>query len=449
MIAFSIIKKSQLEGALRLDAEYYQPEYLDLILKIKSQKSKLFSEVAEIAYGTTPKEGIFEQSGIPFVRSQNFSDILVDTSDMVFCSEKFHKQNKKSEIKPGDILFAAVGATIGELAMVQDGIKAGNINQNIARVRITDKNINPYFVGLFFKSELGQSQIERLVTGNAQPYLNSEQIGSFLIPVLDTKQQNKIAEYFKEIQKHSENSKKFYKEAEDLLLEELGLKNFENEENLFSIVNLSDVKNAGRMDAEYFQDEYKKLFTKIKTEKLGDLVSMQKGIEIGADAYQEAGKLFIRVSSVSKEGIIDKDQKYLSGELYQKLKKGFESKVGEILLTKDATPGIAYVLKEPIEGIICGGVLKLKPKENIEPEFLALCINSIIGKSQVERDAGGSIISHWKPEQVKNMQIPILPKTTQQKIAELVKKSYEARKKAKELLKEAKSKVEQLIENKN
>jgi len=28
MIAYSIIQKSQLEGGLRLDAEYYQPEYL-------------------------------------------------------------------------------------------------------------------------------------------------------------------------------------------------------------------------------------------------------------------------------------------------------------------------------------------------------------------------------------------------------------------------------------
>ena len=29
MSTYSIIKKSQLEGAKRLDAEYYQPEYLE------------------------------------------------------------------------------------------------------------------------------------------------------------------------------------------------------------------------------------------------------------------------------------------------------------------------------------------------------------------------------------------------------------------------------------
>ena len=436
---------------MRLDAEYYQPEYLNLISKIKNQKSKLLAEIGEIVYGTTPSGGMFEQSGIPFIRSQNFSNLLIDTSNLVFCSEKFNKQNKKSNIKPGDLLFAAVGATIGELAIVQDEVKEGNINQNIARIRIIDKNINPYFVGLFFASKLGQLQIERLVTGNAQFYLNSTQIGSFFIPIIDVKQQNKIAQYFQEIQNQIHISKSFYNQAENLLLEELGLKDFNHKENLSSVVYLSEIKSVNRMDAEYFQLKYEKILSKIKEHKawkLGDLVSIRKGIEPGSGQYQDEGKLFIRVSSISKDEIIDKDQKYLSDELYQKLKKDYEPKIGEILLTKDATPGIAYVVKENIEGIISGGILRLKLKEGTDAEYVAFCINSIVGRLQSERDAGGSIIAHWKPEQIKNVLIPILPKSTQTKIADLVQKSHESRKKAKQLLEEAKQKVEELIEKK-
>lgn len=66
---------------------------------------------------------------------------------------------------------------------------------------------------------------------------------------------------------------------------------------------------------------------------------MKKGIEPRAEAYQDEGNLFIRVSSLSKKGIEDKDQKYLSEELYQRLKKNHEPRIGDILLTKDATPG--------------------------------------------------------------------------------------------------------------
>ena len=65
---------------------------------------------------------------------------------------------------------------------------------------------------------------------------------------------------------------------------------------------------------------------------------------------------------------------------------------------------------------------------------------------QAERDAGGSVIKHWKPSKIKKVLIPILPKPTQQKIADLVRKSHETRTKAKELLEDAKKIVEEEIE---
>ena len=76
-----------------------------------------------------------------------------------------------------------------------------------------------------------------------------------------------------------------------------------------------------------------------------------------------------------------------------------------------------------------------------------MCINSLVGQLQAERDAGGSVIAHWKPEQIKQVQVPILPEKTQQKIAELVRESHTARVKAKQLLEDAKHKVEELIES--
>ncbi|MFH1582959.1 MAG: restriction endonuclease subunit S, partial [Candidatus Falkowbacteria bacterium] len=180
----------------------------------------------------------------------------------------------------------------------------------------------------------------------------------------------------------------------------------------------------------------------------------KKGFEPGSEEYYEEGKLFIRVSSLSVNGIENSGQKYLSEKLYQEFKNDYEPEVGEILLTKDASPGIAYAIKEPVEGIIAGGILRLKinpsassGQGNIDAEYLTLCLNSIIGKMQAERDSGGSVIAHWKPEQIKNIIIPILPKKIQQKISDLVLQSHEARKKAKELLEEAKLKVEEMIES--
>lgn len=456
MVIYSIIQKSQLEGANRLDPEYYQPEYLELLKVLAKYHLENMGKISEVIYGTTPKGGSFESDGIPFVRSQNFSDGIIDTSDLVFCTEKFHNENKKSAIRPGDILFAAVGATIGELAVVQGDIKEGNTNQNIARIRIIDKDISPYFAGIFFLSKFGQFQIGRLITGNAQPYLNSDQIRQFRLPVLEKNKRELIAQYYSDIQEQTKTSSNLYQQAEKVLLEELGMGDWipdqvgNDKAGLFNVINFSDIKSAERIDAEYFQPKYARLEKKIKehnAQRLGDLVTVKKGFEPGSEEYLEQGKLFIRVSSLTKQGIIDKDQKYLSENLYKELKKDYEPKVGEILLTKDASPGVAYVVKESVEGIISGGIVRLKLKEqNVEPEYLALCISSLIGQSQVQRDAGGSVIMHWKPDQIKNLLLPILPQSLQKKISELVIRSHAARKKAKKLLEEAKTKVEELIE---
>lgn len=448
MITYSIIKRSQLEGALRIDAEYYQSEYLELEGKLSKLETKTLEEISKsiISFGAYSLTSNIEwkESGVPYVNVGDIHDGYIDFNNVKHISEKVNEILKKSKISNGQVLLTMAG-TIGNAAVVQNVKQSANANQAIAKITPLDI-ISPYYLTAFLNSKYGLLQTQREIVSSVQANIFLGQIKKFKIPIFEKKITEAIAQKYKDFLDELEKAKKFYREAEDLLLEELGLRDFENKENLFSIVNLSDVKKANRIDAEYFQLKFNTLLSKVKTEKLGDLVLMTKGFEPGSEAYQDNGKLFIRVSSVSKEGIIDKDQKYLNDKLYQKLKNDFEPKVEEILLTKDATPGIAYVLKESIEGIICGGILKLKTKENIEPEFLALCINSIIGKSQVERDAGGSIIAHWKPEQVKNLQVPVLPKTIQQKIVNLIKKSHQSRKKAKELLEEAKQKVEKLIE---
>jgi len=453
----SIILKSQLEGAKRLDAEYYQPEYLDNDKLLRRFNLHKIADIADVVYGTTPKGASFSEHGVPFIRSQNFDNSLIKISELVYCSEDFHNRNRKSEVMPSDILFAAVGATIGEIAIVQDSFGRGNINQNIAKIRVKNDS-NPYFVWLFFNSKIGQKQIGRLTTGNAQAYLNTEQIGSFVVPEIEDNGLYK--KYYKNISDSSTNADKFYKKAESTFLEELKLNNFQQQDNFLStVINLSEAKSVHRFDAEYFNSPCNKMLATIskgRTAKLGDLVDMTKGVEPGAGRYQDEGKLFIRVSSISKDGIIDKDQKYLSEDLYNEYKNDYQPRVGEILLTKDASLGVACLVREEVKGIVSSGVMRLKiseirlgGKENINPEYLTLVLNSIIGRLQAERDAGGSIIAHWKPEQIKNLVVPILSAETQDKIADLLSQSYKARKKARELLEEAKLKVEEMIERNN
>jgi type I restriction enzyme, S subunit len=442
---YSLILKSQLEGATRVDAEYYQSEYLDMFEKVNNFKVDNIGNVCDILRGNTPKEyGDFE---IPVVRSGDLSYGFIDDDENLLKAKK----DNIFYLKNGDVLISSIG--FGSIGKVNIFFGEDDKLATVAEVSVLrDCKINPFFVWGFLKSKFGQFQIDREITGaTGQLHLNTGNVANIMIPLVKDKVEQEIEYYFKDAEKLYVESKELYNKAEILLLEELGLKDFKEDKVLFSIVNSTDVENANRIDAEYFQEKYKKLVKSIKlnnAKKLGDLVSIKKGFEPGSEEYYEEGKLFIRVSSLSVNGINLTDEKYLSEKLYNELKDNYQPKVGEILLTKDATPGISYAVKEPVEGIMSGGILRLKIKENINAEYLTLCLNSVIGKMQAERDSGGSVIAHWRPEQIKNIIIPILPKKIQEKIADLVRQSHEARKKAKELLEEAKLKVEEMIESK-
>ena len=467
MVTYSIIQKSQLEGAHRLDAEYYQPEYLNSEKIIERYGYKNLGDLLEVLtdYHANGSYEILKQN-VQLSSEHNFAlmirsiDLETDNFDINvrYVSEKAYKFLKKTKIFGREILIDKIGNT-GAVYLMPKLNKPVTLGMNLFMLRLKEE-IDPEFLYVFLNSKLGKSLVSQRITGAVPTSIDKASVRSIKVPIVSKNFSNEVRQLVEKAIVLKESAKTFYSKAENLLLEESGLKNFDEKENpeaeqarygagLSSIVNLSEIKLAKRMDAEYFQGKYERLIENVKKQNgklLGDLVFIKKGFEPGSEEYREEGKLFIRVSSLSKDGIIDKDQKYLSDDLYQKLKNNFEPKIGEILLTKDATPGIAYLVKESIEGIIAGGILRLKVKNDINSEYLTLCINSIIGRMQAERDSGGSVIAHWKPEQIKNILIPILPKQTQQKIADLVQKSHEARKKAKELLEEAKQKVEELME---
>lgn len=121
---------------------------------------------------------------------------------------------------------------------------------------------------------------------------------------------------------------------------------------------------------------------------------------------------------------------------------------GEILFSKDATPGIAHYLRdEPPKMIPSGGILRMLRKDNrLNDEYLTLVLNSLLTKEQVNRDCGGSVILHWRPDQVRETLIPILSKEKQTRIQQKVTESFSLRKRSKFLLECAKRTVEIAIE---
>ena len=451
MAVVSVVKLSELEGAKRIDADYYQPE-LDLIKKkLEKIGEPLKNLISSIKHPTEIKR-IYETKGIPYILAENISKNLwiLQFIEKRFISYERALLIPQNKLKIGDVLVTRTGANYGDACVYLGDPEPAYASAHIIIIR--PHKITGEYLATFFNTYFGKKLVKRGWYGSSQPEISPTYLITLPIPRLGSIE-NKVKSLVKRAYDSLCKSKLLYSQAENLLLEKLGLKDFKPGYELSYTANLSQAFGVHRVDAEYFQPVYHQLIKYLKNNfevrpLKTFILDLKKGIEVGSENYREEGKPFIRVSNISIHGFVERDQKYIDEELYQKLKDTYKPKVGDFLLTKDATPGIAYVVKESIEGIIASGILKLTIDENkIDKEYLALCINSIIGKLQIEKEGGGSVIIHWKPEQIKNLQIPVLSHKIQQKIAEFLKQSHEARKKAKELLEEAKKKVEVAIEN--
>ena len=437
----------------RIDAECYKPYHLEVEKAIVRKGYKVVQDyaISVINFGAYSLCNHIEflESGNPFLVTEDIKNNVVETGKLHYISDEVHLLLHKSHCFEGQVLLTMAGAYLGQAAVFNEDFECSS-NQAIAKITLKSDSINPYYLSTFLNCKHGQSQIERFRTGTGQPNLNLGLIKLIRVVDLSDWFQTLIDQLVNAALGYRQNSVNGYQEAQILLLSELGLADWRPEHRLTFVKNYSDTEQAGRIDAEYFQPKYEEIIKAIQSyfggwDTLGNLVSVKKCVEVGSEEYLEEGIPFVRVSNLSPFEITK--EKYISENLYAAIKQHQPNK-GEILFSKDATPGIAYYLNEqPRKMIPSGGILRLKNKtDKVNNEYLTLALNSILTKEQVNRDGGGSVILHWRPDQVKGTALPILSEEKQTQIQQKVIESFTLRKQSKHLLECAKQAVEMAIE---
>ena len=118
-----------------------------------------------------------------------------------------------------------------------------------------------------------------------------------------------------------------------------------------------------------------------------------------------------------------------------------------ILLSKDGSVGIAYKVEQDLDIITSSALLHLTlTDKEVLPDYLALVLNSKLTQMQAERDAGGSIIQHWRPDEIREVLIPILPIDKQTDLVEQIQQSFNLRHESTRKIDIAKKAVEIAIE---
>ena len=452
---FSIVEFSKLQEhpEFRMDSECYKQYHLDVEKAITSKMFKTIqyysSSVINFGAYSLCNNIIFQTSGRPFLVTEDIKNNIIEMDKLHYISENVHALLYKSHCSKGQVLLTMAGAYLGKAAVYNENFECSS-NQAIAKITLKPDAINPYYLSTFLNCRHGQSQIERFRTGTGQPNLNLGLIKFIKVVEATFQFQALIEQIVNDALGYRKNAVSAYSIAENIVLAELGLSNWQSQHCLTFIRYYSETQAASRIDAEYFQPKYQEIVRAIKNyaggwDTLGNLVTVKKCVEVGSSEYLEAGIPFVRVSNLSPFEITE--EKYISEELYEEIKQ-HQPQPGEILFSKDATPGIAHYLNEASRKMIpSGGILRLKRKsDQISNEYLTLVLNSVLTKEQVNRDVGGSIILHWRTDQVKATAIPLLPQSKQHQIQQKVIESFNLRQQSKQLLECAKRAVELAIE---
>jgi restriction endonuclease S subunit len=438
----------------RIDSEYFKKEYLIEDKKRNRFKILLLSDLSFITDGQHGYHEVDENSDIRHLTAKNAKSFFANDIGVDRIAKWVDDNNKRSSLEAGDLILSTRG-TVGACAIVGKEILPANIDQDIARIKLTTDIIKHTVLATYINSKIGQDWIVRNQTGMVQQGIALWRIRQMPIPVFADIFQDKINGIIYDSKRKKQQSQDLYRQAEELLLETIGLKDFQPSQTGTNIKSFKEsFLSTGRLDAEYYQPKYEEVIAKIREQQydtLGNLVNIKKSIEPGSDAYSDEGLPFIRVSDYNKFGISITD-KYLSDSYFKEnaaLLKSLYPAKETILFSKDGSVGTAYMMRENIQAVTSGAILHLtvKDRSKISPEYLTLALNSEVVKMQAERDAGGSIILHWRVSEIENTVIPVVAYEIQCQIAELIRESFALRKESEKLLEEAKEMLEMEIEN--
>lgn len=428
----------------RIDSEYYQKNFLNKERKLKTFDFKRIAEIASVTDGEHGSPDLDDQSGIIYLSGNNIKENVIDFENVRYCSLKLHQKNLRSALTEGSVLMSIVG-TVGKASIVHKKILA-NTDRNVATIKNISNQINPYWLSVFLNSKFGTFQTQRFSTGNVQPLLNLLQVKSIVIPIFSELFQKKIESLIKNTHADLDQSKLYFSSAETLLLETLGLSNFEPSAEPVNVKGFKEsFLSTGRLDAEYYQKKFDELDVIIKaTNNWNTLENILTYNSRGKQPnYVENGYPVINSKHVRANKIIVDDLRQATKEDNTVL-----IVKGDVLIngTGVGTIGRAatYLHDEPA---IPDNHVTILRTNKISPLYLSVFLNSLAGQYQVEKYFKGSSGQiELYPDDINKFLIWVAPYDIQAKIEQTISEAFVLEKQSERLLETAKRAVEIAIE---
>ena len=257
----SEVRLSEINLGDRIDADYFTKANLQIDKRLKAlhtSELRSFADFVASAFYPAATQ-LYSIGDTPFIRCVDCIDFPLITKIQDESFEKipmsFVSENDGINLlNQNDIVITKVGSPCyASIIYEHDVVALSRTVMGLKNVR----DINPFYLLIFLRSKYGFLQLLRARELTIQYQLTLERVKRILVFIPDTNFQHSIEIIVKDSIDKLKQSQSLYSEAEEILLTELGLKNWQPGSKAVNIKTLKEsFLRTGRLDAEYYQPKY-------------------------------------------------------------------------------------------------------------------------------------------------------------------------------------------------
>jgi len=133
---------------------------------------------------------LYEDSGIPFLRSQNVTPHAIDLTDVKYIGEDFHQRLAKSELRPGDVVTVRTGKP-GITAVIPGTLSVANCSDLV--ITRTGPDLDAQWLSYYMNSAAA-GYISAQLVGAVQQHFNVGAARKLILQLPPLAEQQAIAE---------------------------------------------------------------------------------------------------------------------------------------------------------------------------------------------------------------------------------------------------------------
>jgi type I restriction enzyme S subunit len=349
---------------------------------------KSLGEIADVEYGFTDKS--VEEGDYRYVRITDIDS----NGELIPTEKKYLKHSKEAEvflIRDKDLLMARTGATFAKVLLYQD-FEPSVFASYLIRINFKEKVDNKLY-WYFTKTKSYWEQANSLASGAAQPHFNGAAVKQvvFSYPKSFQEQQRIVAildDAFAKIEKAKVNAKQ-------------------------------NIKNAQELFESYLKGVFEKKGDDWEERTLKEVCAKITDGTHQTPKYFDEGIIFLSSRNVTSGKIDWENIKYIDEKQHLEMHKRVAPRVGDILLAKNGTTGVAAIVDRDLVFDIYVSLAHIRVLDEVTPDFMLYFINSPIAKKQFNKRLKGSGVPNLHLEEIREVEISFpKSKKTQDKLVQ-------------------------------